>query len=890
MNLSPGTRLAHFEIIGSLGAGGMGEVYRARDSKLSRDVALKLLPPGLQSDPDRRARFAREARTLAALNDPHIAQVHGFEESGDTSMLVMELVDGEDLSQRIRRGPIPYDEAIAIAKQIGQALEAAHEQGIIHRDLKPANIKLRDDGTVKVLDFGLAKALESGSAGPNAPPELANSPTITSPAGVTLGGVILGTAAYMAPEQAKGKAVDKRADIWAFGCVLYEMLTGRRPFDGDDVSETLASVLKSDVAWIGVPPRAQRLLKKCLERDPKRRLHDIGDAWDLLDETTSISPAASGARWLPWSIAAVFLISTLALAWLFLTRPEPSPQSARFQLGPPEKHSFEIYMNLSPDGRRLAFTVADVDRNISLWVRDLDSLEARRLPGTAGAGSPFWSPDGRYVAFATGMTLNKIDVNAGAPQKIADAPTPVGSAAWNTDGTIVFGTRGVGPLYRVSASGGTPVALTQIDESRGERGHSFPTFLPDGKRFLYVRLTGNPGTMGIYVGSLDQSPDQQDSTVLVPAVVGPIAIAPSPAGDRLLFARDGILLAQPFDPRQVRLSGDAQPIAERLGSAGSFNYFTVAGDVLVFRTGRATPTNLEQLTWLNRAGETVAKLGDPLLLAQGTNVIAIAPDGRQAALVMAQTIVPDVWLVEFARGIMTRFTLTETGESFPAWSPDSRRVAFRSDRRGNDILLKQADGATEETPATSEQLTPGFPTDWSSDGRFLIFNSITADILVFSLDRKTAEPLLQTPFAESDGQLSADTRWLAYASNESGQNEIYVRPFTVAQDGKAALGAKWRVSSNGGTVPRWRGDGKELFYRASNGDFMAAEVAVTGNTIETALPKLLFKVIPGVHGWDVAADGQRFLISIPMFAEAFTSPDPFTVVLNWKTALVGQPQ
>ena len=382
MSLPAGSRLGHYEIIGAIGAGGMGEVYRARDTKLGRDVALKTLPVAVSADPERRARFAREARALAALNDPHIAQVYGFEDGEPTSALIMELVDGEDLSERIRRGPIPFDEAIAIARQIGEALQAAHDRGIIHRDLKPANIKLRDDGTVKVLDFGLAKALDQGSRiGDQGSVNISHSPTITSPA-MTLQGVILGTAAYMAPEQAKGRVVDKRADIWAFGCVLYEMLTGRKAFAGDDVSDTLASILKSDVDWNGVPPRAKRLIAKCLEKDPKRRLHDIGDAWDLLDGDGSIAvPARARSSWLPWTIAALFFVSTIVLVAMRLMEPAVTPSSARFQIEPPPGYTFDTYVALSPDGKRLAFTAADARREITLWVRDLESLQARQLPG-----------------------------------------------------------------------------------------------------------------------------------------------------------------------------------------------------------------------------------------------------------------------------------------------------------------------------------------------------------------------------------------------------------------------------------------------------------------------------------------------------------------------------
>ena len=870
----------------------MGEVYRARDAKLGREVALKVLPAAVSADPERRARFAREARALAALNHPNIAQVYGFEDGEPISALTMELVEGDDLSARIRRGPIAFDEAIAIAKQIGEALQAAHDRGIIHRDLKPGNIKLRDDVTVKVLDFGLAKALDQGSGiGDQESGALSNSPTITSPA-MTERGLILGTAAYMAPEQAKGRVVDKRADIWAFGCVLYEMLTGRRAFGGEDVSDTLASILKSDVDWTGVPPRATRLLKKCLDKDPRKRLHDIGDAWDLLEDVTPAPAAGASPRSqrLAWSLAALFALSTIAMAAArFMASPPEPPPTARFQISAPPENEFGTYVSLSHDGRRLAFTASDNQRGVGLWVRDLDSLESRRLPGTENATSPFWSPDGKFIAFADGRMLKKIDVSGGQPQKIAEAPTAMGVGAWSRDGVIVVGTRGLGPMYRVSSNGGTPAPLTDVDAAAKERGHSFPMLLPDQKRFLYIKLTGLQETQGLYVGAIDRAPEQQDSRRLLPLAVGPLALVPSTQGPRLLFMRDGSLMSQPFDPDRVTLSGDAQPVAERIATSGSFAFFGAAGDVLAYRTGSAAAITNEQLTWYSRSGAVLGKVAESLAITGGPVSVALAPDGRRAALmVISPPITPDLWLVEFARGLVTRLTFTDDGEVAPVWAPDSRRLLYRSGVASTlsfSLMVKDVDGTSDAAPPVGKPVA-GVPTGWSSDGRFILFtrgpDAAALDLHTLSIEGKTETALLQTPFSEGAGRLSPDSRWLAYQSNESGQFEIYVRPFIVAENGTPSVGPKSRVSTSGGVVPRWRGDGREIVYRSLTGDFMAVDVKTSGATIDISLPHRLFPNVAGVRGWDVTADAQRLLLSVPVNSNAEIPADPVTVVVNWK--------
>jgi Tol biopolymer transport system component len=706
------------------------------------------------------------------------------------------------------------------------------------------------------------------------------------------GHAIVGTAAYMAPEQAKGRVVDKRADIWAFGCVLYEMLTGRRAFEGDDVSDTLASILKSEADWTSVPPPARRLLKKCLEKDPRKRLHDIGDAWDLLDDqATRVDGAPSRSSWLPWTLAALLLVTTIALVAMRFMQPAVTPSSARFQIEAPQNYNFETYVALSPDGKRVAFTAADNRREVTLWVRDLESLQARQLPGTELASSPFWSPDSRYLGFAAGRTLKKIDVSGGSPQVLADAGGNVGVGSWSDDGVIVFGTRGQGGIKRVAATGGPITDVTKIDPSRGDTIHSFPFFLPDGHRFLYWRLTGRVESQGVYVGSIDKPASEQDNIMLVPSTIGPVAATFGPDGDRLLFLRDGTLVAQPFDSSTAQVSGEPVPIAEQISSTGSFGFFSATRDVVVYRTGFAAQFTNLQLTWFGRKGEKLGTVGEPMPLSTGTGAIAISPNDRQAAVMMlAQSVNSDLWIVELVRGIASRFTFTDVSESGPVWSSDGSRIAFRTSRDAAfDLFAKDVNGTADEAALTTPR-SPGIPSDWSPDGRFLLFSRFNgptdADLFVLPFDTKVPMPILQTQFAEQNARISPDGRTIAYLSNESGAVEVYLRPFTV-DGGKPSLGGKWRVSTDGGTSINWRGDGKELFYRNRAAALMVVDVVATGGVLETGNPRQLFVPPDNTGTWDVTSDGQRFLLSVPASPRQNEqrTPDPMTVVLNWQTAM-----
>ena len=595
MSLSAGTRLGPYEILAPIGAGGMGEVYRATDTRLHREVAVKVSAERFSE------RFEREAKAIAALNHTNICTVHDV----GPNYLVMELVEGPTLAERIKQGPIPLDEALKIARQIGEALEAAHEKGVVHRDLKPGNVKIKPDGTVKVLDFGLAK-MDGGYATASE-----NSPTLTM--GETKAGVILGTAAYMAPEQARGKQVDKRADIWAFGVVLNEMVTGKRLFGGEDLSEVLASVIKEEPRWDVVPPKLQRLLKACLEKDPKRRLRDIGDAWRLLEEPPAPLAAPSrspgpGKRigTAGWIAAGVFALAAGGVSVVHFREQAPVAELVRFQVPPPAKNNFDIYLALSPDGRHLAFTATGTDGLIRIWVRDLETLEARPLNGTDGAGSLMWSPDSRAIAFGMGNQLKKVDIAGGPPLTLCDSPNTVGSGAWSKSGVVIFGGRGAGPLRQVSEAGGAASPVTALE---GGGYHSFPSFLPDGRHFIYYRSAGGPEKQGIYLGSLDAKPNEQSSKRLVATSFGAVYGPSSNGGTgRVLFLREGTLMAQPFDDKRLELAGEAVPVAEHVGSTNQYGNFSAAANgSLVYRTGSAGNT---QLTWLDSQGKALNPVGE----------------------------------------------------------------------------------------------------------------------------------------------------------------------------------------------------------------------------------------------------------------------------------------
>jgi len=886
--------IAHYRITAKIGEGGMGEVYRATDTKLGREVAIKVLPEAFAQDPDRMARFAREAQVLASLNHPNIAAIYGVEDRA----LVMELVEGPTLA-----GPMAVEEALPIARQIAEALEYAHEKGIIHRDLKPANIKVTPEGRVKVLDFGLAKALSSeGSAG-----DPASSPTLTMRA--TVAGVIVGTAAYMSPEQARGAAADKRADIWAFGVVLYEMLTGRQIFGGDTISDSLAAVLKSDPDWSALPaetpPAIRRLLRRCLERDRKRRLPDIADARLEIDEAPEVGQAIasrglpltdtrSGLRWWNAALAAVALAG-MAVAVIHFRETTPPPAPVRFQIPAPEKTSFGNYgMAVSPDGRRLAFIALGAAGQSMLWVRPLDSVAAQALPGTEGAAFlPFWSPDSRYLGFLVQGKLKKIEATGGPPQTLCDFPGTLIGGSWSRDGVIIFGAPDSG-LYRVPQAGGVPTKLTTLEASWGELGHLRPWFLPDGQHFLYINRTTRAEDQAIYLATLDGSSRKR----LVDAKQAGVYAPPEPGSENghLLFLREGILMAQSLDSRRFELVGEPFPVAELVGSTLALGYFSVsANGMLAYRSGASGSGR--QLVWFDREGKPQGTLGPPATY----NDLAISPDGKRvAAGQLDSTGNWDIWMLDVARGVPTRFTFDPAQDQYPVWSPDSKRLVFASNRGTGgtfDLYRKDVGTSANEELLYKSGATVGLrPFGWSPDGNHLLYSvndpKTRYDLWVLpnpagnSAERKPA-PYLQTPFDETQGQFSPDGRWIAYTSDASGvgQYQIYVQSFPRGA-------GEFQISTGaGGTQPRWRRDGKELFYIGADGKLMAVEVK-TAPRFEAGVPRPLFDtrmVYAGLRNvfffYDVAPDGKRFLINTAFNAAEGPAAEPITVVLNWRAAV-----
>jgi serine/threonine protein kinase len=865
MALTIGTRIGPYEVTAQIGVGGMGEVYRATDTNLGRQVAIKVLPDTFAHDPERLARFEREAKTLATLNHSNVAQIHGFEKADGIRALVMELVEGPTLADRIAQGPIPIDEALPIAKQICEALEAAHERGVIHRDLKPANIKLRSDGTVKVLDFGLAKAFEPISA----PVDATASPTVTSPALMTGVGVLLGTVAYMSPEQARGKPVDKRSDIWAFGCVLYEMLTARRAFDGDDVSETLAAVLRAEPDWGALPPsiptNISKALRWCLEKDRQRRLRDISDARMLLEEA-STAPDLTQAHALrkvrvreriAWAVVAAMLLVTVSLAVRSQRDSPIETATTRFSVVPPPNITLSISLAqlsavLSPDGRRLVFAATGAT-GPSLWVRDLDSLEARPIAGTSGARYPFWSPDSRTIAFFADGRLKAVAASGSPVQSLSDAPIGMGGA-WSREGLIVFAGAAAGGLSSVPAAGGQPRQLTAV---AGSFSHRFPSFLPDGRHFLYLVYPSNQ----IYVGSVDSA----DTTQLLSAESQAQFASPG----FVLFTRQNTLLAQPFDATRAALTGEAFPIVEQTpADANNFAAFSVSENGnLAYRVGGSDTT---QLTWFDRAGNAVGTAGPP---GRYRNPV-LSPDSARVAVDVVESSgrSRDIWILELARGVLSRFTFDNANEIMPIWSPDGSRIAFGSDREDgtSSIYQKPSDGSGAEEllfRSTTENATPY---GWSPDGRFIIhrymvggfFNS---GVLPLTGDRRPR--LYQSEsFVQSLRDISPDGRWVAYQSNESGRFEVFVQTFPMP-------GGKRQVSSTGGVAPIWRDDGNELFYYALDGQLMAVPIRREDQALQIGAPAPLFRarMLLGPSAsmgfnqqYDVMPHGQRFLLNVPV--------------------------
>ncbi|HEY1339172.1 MAG TPA: protein kinase [Bryobacteraceae bacterium] len=860
--MSPEQTIAHYRITAKIGEGGMGAVYRATDTKLARDVAIKVIPDTFAQDPDRLARFTREAQVLASLNHPNIAAIYGVEDRA----LVMELVEGATLEQRIALGPIPSAEAMPIVRQLIDALEYAHERGIVHRDLKPANIKITPEGRVKVLDFGLAKALSS--EGPAGDP--VSSPTLTMRA--TMAGMIMGTAGYMAPEQARGQNVDKRADIWAFGVVVHEMLTGEHLFTGPTVSDSMAAVLTREPLLDRVPAEFRRLVRLCLLKDARERLRDIGDARLLLGDTTEAAAAAApvtgGRRWVPWTIAAIAVAGSLALAvaswWPRTVSPSLGAVRLPLQLpaGSTEGSSPATPQAVpSPDGRFIAFSARDLKSHvISLWVQPTDSPTAQKLEKTENANFPFWSPDGQYIAFFAARKLKKVGVAGGTPQTICDVPTNAivtgDGGSWNADGVILFSGNN-GPVYRVTAAGGSPVPVTEVDAS--ETGHSWPQFLPDGRHFLYWAQTREDAIFVQELGSKTRTLLLKNPTRAVYA------------SGRLLFVREANLFSQRLDLAKLQLEGDPVPIAENvtLNEANGRSAFAVSQNgVLIYRGAGAVASN--QLTWYDRAGRRLATVGD---LGEYVRM-TLSPDETRAAVMRPNGSMPNVntWVMDLATGAQTRVTFDQKQMvAEPVWSPDSRRLTMR---RQTELALFTIASAQSETIVSGSD--PDDAMDWSPDGTSLLcYSGRGVSLVPLTGDRKP-QAVADRLFLRVNMHYSPDGKYVAYQSTESGEQEVYLASMPN-------LGDRRRISTGGGEKPMWRRDGKEIYYFSADGTLMAVPVNL-GATINVGAPVPLFKVrIGGLGGqYAITRDGKRFLVNERVGGETTQN---LTIVLNWPAAL-----
>jgi serine/threonine protein kinase/Tol biopolymer transport system component len=862
----------------------MGEVYRARDTRLGREVALKVLPASFADDKTRLSRFRQEACAAGALNHPNILAIYDVGTDDSAPYVVSELLEGETLRQRMGGVALPQRKAIDYSQQLAHGLAAAHEKGIVHRDLKPENLFITKDGRLKILDFGLAKLTQTdnGQIQTNVPTRRID----TDP------GTVMGTVGYMSPEQVRGQAVDHRSDIFAFGAILYEMLSGKRAFHGGSAAETMSAILKEDPPDLlatnrTVSPALERILHHCLEKNPEERFQSARDlAFDLQSisgtstQALSTSPRATrfwnrGWERVAWlTLTGILLLAASASTILYLRRGSPAEvRSMRFLIFPPDQSNILGTALISPDGQRLVMRVGDSTGKVALWVRPLNGLAAQMLPGTEGAGSSFWSADSRSIGFFGGGKLKRIDIaGGGAPQTICDSTEGRGGT-WNRDGTIIFSAIGADGLFRVSAVGGVPILITKLDQSRQETWHRLPYFLPDGKHYLYAANSARPEYSGVYIGALDSNETKRLFGSSTNAVYAPPGY--------LLFVRETTLMAQQFDATTLQLSGEPQPLVEQVqvNPIGSSSYSVSDDGVLVCLNAGAR----SQLTWFDRDGKLLSLVG---AIGSHSNV-SLSPDEKRVAVATwdPQTGTRDIWIIDEARATSTRFTFNGAEDFLPLWSPDGANILFVSERSGiGNFFEKPTSGATNEQEIlkTDERK---WPSDWSKDGQYVAFTSSSPttrlDLWVLPMfgDRKPIS-FLQTSFNEDGPRFSPDGHFIAYYSDDSGAYEIYVQPFP-------ATGAKWQISSGGGMQPRWRRDGKELFYMAPNRKLMAVDLDFSKGALEAGVPKVLSTTSSlGYVGprnlYECSGDGQRFLINS-------LRPDdvsiPVTVVVNWTSDL-----
>jgi serine/threonine protein kinase len=895
MTLATGARIGPYEIVTPLGSGGMGEVYKARDTRLRRTVAIKIIRTHLSGDAEFRSRFQREAHAIAALQHPHVCTLYDVGHENGTDFLIMEYVEGETLADRLSKGAVPLAQALKIAIEIADALDKAHRQGIVHRDLKPGNIMITKSGA-KLLDFGLAKLRPTNHQEMGA----VSSSLATAPAPLTERGTIIGTLQYMAPEQLEAKESDARTDIFAFGAVLYEMISGHRAFEGNSPASVIGAILRSEPTPLSTfdpisPPILDHLVARCLAKDPDERWQTASDVMRELKwiaaarEFTQVvaTPLRSHRRerlvWIA-TVGALLTSLTATLLVSYKSRGHPETRVVRFTVPPPEKSTFAASQtaSISPDGRRLAFVASSSDGPALIWVRWLDALSAQPLPGTENPSYPFWSPDSRNIGFFASGALKRIDASGGPTQTLAETPIGMGlsGGSWSSDGTILFGLPGPGPLYRVAATGGATAAVTTLDRARGETGHWWPHFLPDGRHFLYFTRALSPRNRGLALGSLD-SP-------AVERLVSCESVGAYAAPGFMLFAREGVLLAQSFNTDTLQLEGEATPVAERVQQD---NYFGMVGfsvsqnGVLVYKSGRPEQEATE-LVWLDRGGHRlgVIRLTDT---PADYEFPFLSRDDRRVSFEVAdpQTARHDVWVLDLSTNFASRFTFDPASSHMPVWSPDGRRIAFASGRQGPwDLYEKMSNGGGQDE-LLLKSADQKYVTDWSRDGRFILYHAGTGetkrDVWVLPLfgDRQPF-PFLRTKADEAQAQFSPDGHWIAYASDETGRMEVYIQAFPSS-------GGKWPVSRGGGIQPLWRGDGRELFFIGADQQLMAVGIHLAA-TPEVGLPKQLFHThIPVVQSgvaqrpeYSVTRDGQRFLVNRPLL-----DAEPLNVVLNWPAAL-----
>lgn len=885
MPFSPGTKVGRYEIRSKIGEGGMGEVYRARDEKLNRDVAIKVLPVSFADNQDRLQRFEQEAQAAGTLTHPNILAVYDVGMHDGAPYVVSELLEGESLRDLLTHRRLSARKAIDYAIQIAHGLAAAHEKGIIHRDIKPDNLFVTNDERVKILDFGLAKLTQPASD-PEAQTDIATRRVHTNP------GAVMGTAGYMSPEQVRATTVDHRSDIFSFGAVLYEMLSGRRAFHGDSAIETLNAILKEEPPELSstnsnTAPALERVVNHCLEKNPDRRFQSATDVAFALESLSGVSSQSSqqtliGVNTLPaprnqsrerliWlGVTAILFIAAIAFAVAFFSRQPAERRSVRLALAAPENTTLASNVTVSPDGQRVTFVATNSEGKHLLWVRPLDSLTAQPLAATEGAETPFWSPDSRMIGYFSNRKLVKIDASGGRPQVLCDVSEYSGGA-WNRDGVILFG--GPEGIYRVSAQGGSPELATKV--SPKEEAHRWPSFLPDGRHFVFLADADTTEDHHIRVGSLDS----QDSQILFVAI-SRVAFAPP---GYLLYVNQGTLVAVPFDTSSLKVTGDPVTVAERIADVGENHEFdfSVSGDgTLAYQTGSIA----SQFTWFDRTGKKLGVVGEPA----NADHVALSPDGSSAAagLLDADGRASDIWLYDLNRGTTSRITFDPRGDGTPLWSPDGSRIVFGSNRDAPagmiNLYEKAASGAGDEQVLLVSP-SAKYPTSWSHDGQLILFENWLPQskgaiwTLSMSGSHET-KPLLQSnSFNQVAGKFSPDGHFIAYVSDESGRIEVYVQRFPLSSD-------KWQISTGGGLQPLWRGDGKELFFITEEKKLMAVDLKTEGK-FESGIPRELFPA--GVktsfaYSYAATADGQRFLMSTPIDAPAGA---PMTIVLNWTTGL-----